>query len=694
MSYLTDFEEINGGYVAFRGNPKSGKITGKGKIKTGKLDFDDVYFVKEIKFNLFSVSQMYDKKNNVLFTDTECIVLSPDFKLPDENQVLLRVPRENNMYNDETSPILKTFITGIENQLSLKLKIIRSDNGTEFKNQDLNQFCGMKGIKREFSVARTPQQNGIAERKNRTLIEAGRTMLADSLLPIPFWAEAFNTACYVLNRNTDDDTTFKVKEPEFAVQKHKSDVHVSPSSSAKTKKHDDKTKIEAKGNSHVEFTNTFSFVGPSNTVVSPTLRKSSYVDPSQYLDDPDMPTLKDITYYDDEEDVGAEADFSNLETIPRTMSMTRMVKEQGGLTQINNDDFYTCMFAYFLSQEEPKRVHQALKDPSWIKAIQEELLQFKMQKVWVLVDLPKGHTQEKGIDYEEVFALVARIEAIRLIDGKSAITPIDTEKPVLKDPDGKDVDVHTYRYLKGKPLLGLWYPKDSSFNLVAYSDSDYAGASLDRKSITGGCQFLGCKLISWQCKKQTLVATSSTEAKYAAAASCCAQVLWIQNQLLDYGKKVIITEDIVCQALHLDDAESIDCLPNEGIFVELARMGYEKPYTKLTFYKAFFSAQWKFLIHTILQCMSAKRTAWNKFSSSMASAVICLATGKGFSRMNTPLFEGMLVQQQAANDVDDVVAENVPADVVVDDVIADVVAHVAAEPTPPSPTPTTTPPPP
>nr|GEX35889.1 ribonuclease H-like domain-containing protein [Tanacetum cinerariifolium] len=99
MSYISDLEELNGGYVAFGGNLKGGKITGKGKIKTGKLDFDDVYFVKELKFNLCSVSQMCDKKNNVLFIDTECLVLSSDFKLPDVSQVLLRVPRENNMYN-------------------------------------------------------------------------------------------------------------------------------------------------------------------------------------------------------------------------------------------------------------------------------------------------------------------------------------------------------------------------------------------------------------------------------------------------------------------------------------------------------------------------------------------------------------------------------------------------------------------
>nr|GEX54585.1 ribonuclease H-like domain-containing protein [Tanacetum cinerariifolium] len=106
MSYLSDFEELIGGYVAFGGNPKGGQISGKGKIRTGELDFDDVSFVKELKFNLFSVSQMFNKKNSVLFLEMECLVLSLEFKLPDENQVLLRVHRENNMYNVD----LKNFI--------------------------------------------------------------------------------------------------------------------------------------------------------------------------------------------------------------------------------------------------------------------------------------------------------------------------------------------------------------------------------------------------------------------------------------------------------------------------------------------------------------------------------------------------------------------------------------------------------
>ncbi|GKB88939.1 putative ribonuclease H-like domain-containing protein [Tanacetum coccineum] len=274
---LKEHKEIDGGYIALGGNLKGGKITGRGTIKTGNLDFENVYFIKELKFNLFSVSQMCDKNNNVLFNDTECIVLSLNFKLTDESHVLLKVPRKNNMYSvdlnkivpkggltclfakatsdeselwhrrlghinfktmnklvkenlvrglplklfeihqtyvacqkgkqhrasstkDETSGILKSFITGVENLIDQRVKVIRCDNGTEFKNKEMNQFCERKGIKREFSVARTPQQNGVAERKNRTLIEAARTMLADSKLPTTFWAEVVNTACYVQNR--------------------------------------------------------------------------------------------------------------------------------------------------------------------------------------------------------------------------------------------------------------------------------------------------------------------------------------------------------------------------------------------------------------------------------------------------------------------------------------------------------------
>ncbi|GJS17413.1 putative ribonuclease H-like domain-containing protein [Tanacetum coccineum] len=140
--------------------------------------------------------------------------------------------------------------------------------------------------------------------------------------------------------------------------------------------------------------------------------------------------------------------------------------------------------------------------------------------------------KEDGILISQDKYVTEILKKFSFSDVKTANTPMETHKPLLKDADGEDVDEHIYH--KSQPKLGLWYPKDSPFDLVAYTNSDYAGASLDRKSITGGCQFLGCRLISWQCKKQTLVANSTTEAEYVVASSCCGQVLWIQNQLLDY----------------------------------------------------------------------------------------------------------------------------------------------------------------
>nr|GEZ42775.1 ribonuclease H-like domain-containing protein [Tanacetum cinerariifolium] len=197
MSYLSEYEEIYGGYVAFRGDPKGGKITGKGKINTGKLDFKDVYFVKELKFNLFSVSQMYDKKNSVLFTDTKCVVLSPNFKLLDESQVLLRVPRKNNMYSVDLRNVAPSGgLTCLLANATLDESNLWHRRLRHINFKTMNKL----GIRREFSVARTPQQNGVAERKNKTLIEAARTMLADSKLPTTFWAEAVNTVCYVQNK--------------------------------------------------------------------------------------------------------------------------------------------------------------------------------------------------------------------------------------------------------------------------------------------------------------------------------------------------------------------------------------------------------------------------------------------------------------------------------------------------------------
>nr|GEZ90429.1 hypothetical protein [Tanacetum cinerariifolium] len=329
-----------------------------------------------------------------------------------------------------------------------------------------------------------------------------------------------------------------------------------------------------------------------------------------------------------EESNGVEADISNMETAITVTPTLRIHKDHPKSQIIGPLD--TPIQTRNKSKEN---VWTLVDCPKGVRPIGTKwVLKNKKDKRGIVIRnkarlVAQGHTQEEGIEYDEIFAPVARIEAIRLFlayasfmgftvyqmdvksaflygtidkevefeaftheklemsamgdilkkfrysDVRSSNTPMDKENPWRKYVTRKDVDLHLYRsmigslmyltasrpdimfavcacarhqvtpkechlyavkwifrYLKGYPKLGLWYPKESSFDLVAYSDSDYGGATQDRKSTTGECQILGKRLISWQCKKQTIVATSTTEAEYVAAASCYGQVLWIQNQ--------------------------------------------------------------------------------------------------------------------------------------------------------------------
>nr|GEY14879.1 hypothetical protein [Tanacetum cinerariifolium] len=247
------------------------------------------------------------------------------------------------------------------------------------------------------------------------------------------------------------------------------------------------------------------------------------------------------------------------------------------------EEVYVCQPPGFEDSEHPDKVYKVVKalyglhqaPRAWYETVANYLLEngfhrgkidqtlfIKKQKGDILLVQIYVKQKKDGIFIGQDKHVAEILKKFGLTEGKSASTPIDTEKPLMKDPDGEDVDVHLYRsmigslmyltssrpdimfavcacvrfqvipkashlhavkrifrYLKGKPHLSLWYLKDSPFDLVAYSDSDYVGASLDRKSTTRGCQFLGCRLISWQCKKQTVVVTSSTEAEYVATAS-------------------------------------------------------------------------------------------------------------------------------------------------------------------------------
>ncbi|GJW46099.1 putative ribonuclease H-like domain-containing protein [Tanacetum coccineum] len=873
-SYLTDYEEIDGGFVAFGGNSKGGKIIGKGKIRTGKLDFEDVYFVKELKLNLFSVSQMCDKKNSVLFTDTECVVLSLYFKLTDESHVLLKVPRKDTMYSvdlknvipqggptclfpkatpdesnlwhrrprhvnfktmnklvngnlvrglpsklfeinqtcvacqkgkqhrascktktvssisqplqmlhmdlfdptyvkslmkkmywlvvtddfsrfswvlflatkDETSEILKTFITCIENLIDLKVKVIRCDNGTEFKNRVMNQLCEMKGRKLALSFMRP---FGCAVTILNTIDHLGSR--PNWLFDIDALTKSMNYKLVVAGNQSNGNAGTKAcndagkarmetipgkdyillpmwpADPLFS-----QDLKSSPNAGFKPSGEEEKKDAENPGNEdsevpsteeprgnqekdgNVSSTNNVNTASVNNTntinTVSPTVNAAGIevndVDPKssiKFSDDPNMFELEDIVYSSDDEDVGAEADMNNLDAfMPVSPIPTTRIHKDHPVEHIigdlhsapqtrrmtkNLEEYGSKLDRSYAGRATAIQITKGLDSggfTKWKKAIGTKwVYRNKKDERGIMIKnkarlIAQGYTQEEGIDYEEVFAPVARIEAIRLFlayasfkdfvvyqmdvksdflygkikeevyvcqppgfedpyfpnrvykvekvlyglhqaprawyetlstylldngfqrgkidktlfirrvksdillvqvyfekmmhkkfqmssmgeltfflglqvkqkedgifisqdkyvteilkkfsfsDIKTASTPMETHKPLLKDADGKDLDEHLYRsmigslmyltysrldimfvvcacvrfqvnpksshlhavkrifrYLKGQPKFGLWYPKDSPFDLVAYTDNDYAEASLDRKSTTG-----------------------------------------------------------------------------------------------------------------------------------------------------------------------------------------------------------------
>nr|GEU52528.1 hypothetical protein [Tanacetum cinerariifolium] len=782
ISFLSDFEEINGGYVAFGGNPKGGKILGKGKIKTGKLDFDDVYFVKELKFNLFS--------------------------LPDENHVFLRVPRENNMYN-----------------------------------VDLKNVVPLGDLTCLFAKDTLDESNLWHKRLGHINFKTMNKLIKDSLLPIPFWAKAVNVACCVQNRvlvtkphnktpyelllgrspsigfmrpfdgkadegflvrysinsnafrvfnsririvqetlhinflenkpnvagirpkwlfdidtltksinyqlviagnqpndnagiqenldageveketvstqqyvllplwstgsqvpqNTDDDVT----DASFDVKENKNDVYAYANGSDKydNKKHDEKTKRDDKGKSLVDlptrvrdlrakFEEFSSNITNMVNVVSAPVNASSLnsTNSTNNFNTANMPELEEIIYSDDEEDVGAKADFSNLETnipisyilttrvnkdhpvnqiigdlnlAPQTRSMTKMVKEQGFEDPDYLDKVYKVVKALY-------GLHQAPR--AW--------------SMWMTLslDLPKELCKAYEILMNDKLQMSSMGELTFFL-GITTSTPIETEKPLLKDPDSEDVDVHIYRSMIGSLMYLTSFRTDIMFAICACARFQVTPKASHLHAVK---RIFSKELASL---KQTALGKDISNLFMAGSLpkTICKELASLKQTALGKtttGKEtsnlfmadslpitILLTMLAVKLLLFMDDADGVECLPNKEIFEALARMGYEKPPLKLAFYKAFFSAQWKFLIYTLLQCLSAKRTAWNKFSCSMASVVTCLATvvmnnqvddmsshttrytspvltqkvfanmrrvGKVFSGVETPLFASML----------------------------------------------------
>ncbi|CAM8956208.1 unnamed protein product [Rhodiola kirilowii] len=731
---------------------------------------------------------------------------------------------------DEVFDCFKTWVKLAERKFSLKVKSIRSDHGTEFENGQFTDFCSDQGIDHNFLAPRTPQQNGVVERKNRTLEDMTRTMLIESRLARSFWAEAMNAACYILNRcylrPILDKTPYELlkgRKPNIShlrVFGSKCYVHnngknqlgkFDPRSdegifvgyglhSKAYKVFNKRTKLfeesvhvifdeESMGNDsghvpevHVaEEVDDFELIRPRNVAV---------VDVPENLETPEQPNAQVPEVEELEEQAEANGQVPEVGEIhdePEENQDTQEVTELRRSTRVRQPSSalrdYVCYAAVqgetvmnaFVSLIEPKTIQEGLKDPDWIQAMQDELHQFERNKVWRLVPRPekrkvigtrwilknklnskgevvrnkarlvvKGYSQQEGIDYEETFAPVARLEAIRLLiaysvqfgfklhqmDVKTAFlngylkeeifveqppgfedpdrqdcvyvldkavyglkqaprvwyerlseyllahgyergkvdktlfilktnkhllivqvyvddivfgstsdelvksftklmenefemsmvgeltfflgiqvrqlengteisqqkylgevvkkyglggskhvnTPSSLNESLVKDDGSPKTDATIYRgmigsllyltasrpdimfsvcqcarfqaepreshvkavkrilrYLKGTEKLVLWYPRVKSLRLEGFTDADFAGDRTDRKSTSGMAQFLGSCLVSWGSKKQNSVALLTAEAEYIAAAACCAQILWLRNQLSDFN---------------------------------------------------------------------------------------------------------------------------------------------------------------
>nr|GEV07135.1 putative ribonuclease H-like domain-containing protein [Tanacetum cinerariifolium] len=682
ISFLSNFKEFNGGYVAFGRNPKGGKISGK---------------------------------------DNECVVLSSDFKLPDENHILLRVPRENNMYNVDlknaeavntsyyvqnrvlvTKPHNKTpyeLLLGRSHSIGFMrpfgcpvtilniLDPLRNFNGKADEGFLVGYSVNSKAFRVFNNITRIVQEtlhiNFLENKPNVTWIRPKWLFDIDTLTqsinyqPVIAGNQPNHNAGIKENLDADPQNTYAdVDDAAFDVKENEIQVHVSLSGSDKTKKHDDKAKRADKGKSLVglptevrdlrakfkEFssnstnrviaasalvtvtgpnstnsTNNFNTASPSDTAVSPNFRnakKSSFVDPSKYPDDSDMPELEDIIYLDDEEDVGAEANFSNLETnisvspilttrmqkdhhvnqiiddlnsAPQTRSMERMVKEQVYKMDVKSAFLYgTIEEELYVFQplgfEDPDyldkvykvvkvlyRLHQAPR--AWYEILANYLLENRFQKGKI--------DQTLFIKNQKGDILLVQVYVDDIIFGS-------TNQELCKVFDKLMKDKFQMSFM-GELTFFLGLQVKQKDDVLIEAQQHISNESPLLRVNTPRCDEDCFELM------ELMVFMASATIKKVKD--------MVPLRALIDGKKVVVTEDVIRQDLRLDDADGVECLPNEEIFAELARQNFN------------FS---KYIFDSMVRNVDSP----SKF----------LIVGKGFSRVENPLFALMLVQPQDAEE--------------------------------------------
>nr|KYP60991.1 Retrovirus-related Pol polyprotein from transposon TNT 1-94 [Cajanus cajan] len=513
----------------------------------------------------------------------------------------------------EVFGIFKKFKAFVEKQSEKQIKVRRSDRGNEYTSREFDKFCEDEGIERQLTVAYTPQQNGVSERKNRTVMEMARSMLKEKGLPNTFWAEAVYTAVYLLNRcptkAVRDKTPIEAWSGKKPSAKHLRVfgsicyIHVPDE---KRHKLEDKTvrgiflgySSQSKGyrvynlqtkkltiSRDIEVDENATWNWEEERIEKKTIYMPINQPTTSSLED----NNQDIVISPESPRIVPQQEESSPESTPRRVRSLV-------------DIYETCNLAIL----EPGSFEEAANQEVWVKAMEEEIKMIEKNNTWELVDCPhgkdiigvkwvyktklnpdgtiqkhkarlvaKGYSQQPGVDYNETFAPVARLDTIRAL-----ITPLVTNEKLQKVDGAPEADASRYRslvgsllyltatrpdimyatsllsrfmqkpsqihygtgkrilrYLQGTRKFGIWYKTMTKSRMIGYTDSDWAGSIDDMKSTSGYAFSLRSGFFSWASKKQATVAQSTAEAEYIAAAETTSQAIWLRRILEEMSEQ-------------------------------------------------------------------------------------------------------------------------------------------------------------
>ncbi|WVZ89700.1 hypothetical protein U9M48_036069 [Paspalum notatum var. saurae] len=484
-------------------------------------------------------------------------------------------------FKDEAFGFVLDLVLRLRNESHKTMRAIRSDNGGEFRNSRFKNFCHDLGLEHQFSYPYNPPQNGVVERKNRTLVEMARTMLDEHRTPRRFWAEAVNTAYYIANRIFLRAFLGKTSyELRFGRQPSVKHLRAFGCRCFVLKKAGHLDKFKSCCLDGI----LLGYASSSRAFRVWILEAKQVVETCDLSFDETMPCTTPVFELSGDDKEGTpslrmrkqapRAWYARLKSfllksgfVMGSVDKTLFLLSHGGdtlIVQIYVDDIIFGGSSHALVS-------------SFAEQISREFEMSLMGELQFFLGLQIKQGLEGTFVHQAKYTRYI-LKKFNMSDSKPMTTPMSTNTALDADEDGETVDQkefrgmigsllyltatrpdiqfavchcaryqasprtshrqvvkRIFRYLKFTPELGLWYSSSSSLSLRGFSDVDHAGCQIGRKSTSYTCQLLGTSLVSWSSRKQASVALSTTEAEYVAAASCCSQLLWMKATLSDFG---------------------------------------------------------------------------------------------------------------------------------------------------------------